>query len=106
MCRICHKLYHMCYFLMFMPQSLAWKRSEIIKINYTCGSISEFNVSGLSYNIEDEYKMKNKRKRKAKHKGRLTGNTLKRENYGKQMEGREYYDLSSMNMEMNRGRVK
>ena len=49
--------------------------------------------------MEDEDKRKkNRRKKKAKRKRRLTVN--KWEVYGRQMEGREYEDVSSMNMEM------
>ena len=60
----------------------------------------ESDHAAVGVNVEWKIKIKgkNRRNRKAKRKKRLTVN--KWEVYGRQMEGREYEDLSSMNMEM------
>ena len=54
----------------------------------------------MDVELKMKKKIKNRRKRKAKRKRRLTVNKL--EVYGRPMEGREYKDLSSMNMQMTK----
>ena len=64
------------------------------------GDVVESDHAAVWVDVEWKMKIKgkNRRKRNAKRKRRLTVN--KWEVYGRQMEGREYEDLSSMNMEM------
>ena len=59
---------------------------------------SDHAAVGVDVDWKMKIKGKNRRERKAKRKRRLTVN--KCEVYGRRMEGREYEDLSSMNMEM------
>ena len=64
------------------------------------GDVVEIDHAAVGVDVEWKMKIKekNRPKRKAKRKRRLTVN--KWEVYGRQMEGRDYEDSSSMNMEM------
>ena len=60
------------------------------------GDVVESDHAAVGVDVEWKMKEKNRRKRKAKRKRRPTVN--KWEVYRRQMEGREYNDLSCMNM--------